>query len=77
MPQVVTSLLAGIALLSTLQSSLLRSLQDAPFRQGAILTLLCSASGLSLAGISAPVWGLLAGVITLWLHPQWKQPVKP
>ena len=76
MPQVVTSLLAGIALLSTLQSSLLRSLQDAPFRQGAILTLLCSASGLSLAGISAPVWGLLAGVITLWLHPQWKQPVK-
>ena len=77
MPQVVTSLLAGIALLSTLQSSLLRSLQDAPYRQGAILTLLCSASGLSLAGISAPVWGLLAGVITLWLHPQWKQPVKP
>ena len=77
MPQVVTSLLAGIALLSTLQSSLLHSLQDAPYRQGAILTLLCSASGLSLAGISAPVWGLLAGVITLWLHPQWKQPVKP
>lgn len=76
MPLVVTSLLAGLALLSTLQSSLLRSLQDAPFRQGAILTLLCSASGLSLVGISAPVWGLLVGMVTLWLHPQWKQPVK-
>ena len=57
MPPVVTSLLAGIALLSTLQSSLLRSLEDAPFRQGALLTFLCSASGLSLMGISAPVWG--------------------
>ena len=76
MPLVVTSLLAGLALLSTLQSSLLRSLQDAPFRQGAMLTLLCSASGLSLVGISAPVWGLLVGMVTLWLHPQWKQPVK-
>ena len=76
MPLVVTSLLAGLALLSPLQSSLLRSLQDAPFRQGAMLTLLCSASGLSLVGISAPVWGLLVGMVTLWLHPQWKQPVK-
>ena len=76
MPLVVTSLLAGLALLSTLQSSLLRSLHDAPYRQGAMLTLLCSASGLSLVGISAPVWGLLVGMVTLWLHPQWKQPVK-
>lgn len=81
MPPVVTSLLAGIALLSTLQSSLFRSLEDAPFRQGALLTFLCSASGLSLMGISAPVWGLLAGMVTVWLHPrlhpQWKQPVEP
>ncbi|OFI34249.1 benzoate/H(+) symporter BenE family transporter [Alteromonas lipolytica] len=76
MPAVVTSLLAGIALLSTLQNSLLRSLADEPFRQGALLTLLCSASGLSLAGISAPVWGLLAGLVTLWLHPHWKQLAK-
>lgn len=76
MPPVVTSLLAGIALLSTLQNSLLRSLEDAPFRQGAILTLLCSASGLNLIGISAPVWGLLAGLVTLWLHPHWKPAAK-
>lgn len=72
MPPVVTKLLAGIALLSTLQSSLLRSVEDAHFRQSALLTLLCSASGITLAGISAPVWGLLLGIITLMLHPNWR-----
>ncbi|MDC8829987.1 benzoate/H(+) symporter BenE family transporter [Alteromonas gilva] len=74
MPAVVTSLLAGIALLSTLQSSLLRGFEDPPLRQSALLTLLCSASGLTLLGISAPVWGLLIGIITLWLHPHWQTP---
>ncbi|NVK54512.1 MAG: benzoate/H(+) symporter BenE family transporter [Alteromonadaceae bacterium] len=74
MPPVVTSLLAGIALLSTLQSSLLRGLQDPPLRQSALLTLLCSASGLTLIGISAPVWGLLVGMITMWIHTRCKQP---
>ena len=75
MPTVVTQLLAGIALLATLQSSLLRALEETHYRQAALLTMLCSASGLTMLGISAPVWGLLLGVVTLGFTSGWKRQV--
>lgn len=69
MPPIITKLLAGIALLATLQSSLLRCMQETPLRQSALLTMLCSASGITLIGISAPVWGLVIGVLALLIQP--------
>ncbi|TPV57839.1 benzoate/H(+) symporter BenE family transporter [Aestuariibacter sp. GS-14] len=75
MPIVVTHLLAGIALFATLQSSLLRALEEAHYRQSALMTMLCSASGLTVLGMSAPVWGLLLGVVTLVVANSWKQPM--
>ncbi|MCP3865862.1 MAG: benzoate transporter, partial [Aestuariibacter sp.] len=45
------------------------------YRQAALLTLLCSASGLTMLGISAPVWGLLLGVVTLGFTSGWKRQV--
>lgn len=76
MPSVVTHLLAGIALFATLQSSLLRAMEETHYRQAALLTMLCSASGLTVLGISAPVWGLLLGVITLGVSSGWKRQLK-
>lgn len=76
MPAVVTHLLAGIALFATLQSSLLRAMEETHYRQAALLTMLCSASGLTVLGISAPVWGLLLGVITLGVSSGWKRQLK-
>ncbi len=76
MPAIVTHLLAGIALFATLQSSLLRAMEEAHYRQAALLTMLCSASGLTVLGISAPVWGLLLGVITLGVSSGWKRQLK-
>jgi benzoate membrane transport protein len=68
MPSVITHLLAGLALLATLQGSLEKSMADPRHRQAAILTLLCSASGIIIAGISAPVWGLSLGLLMLLLQ---------
>ena len=67
MPPVVVHLLAGLALLATLQASLLRSMENHDHRKAALLTLLCSASGITVAQLGAPVWGLLTGLCVLGL----------
>ena len=67
LPAVVVHLLAGLALLATLQASLLRSMESHDHRKAALLTLLCSASGITVAQLGAPVWGLLTGLCVLGL----------
>ena len=66
MPAIVMHLLAGLALLATLESALTRALEPKVTRHAALMTFLCSASGLTLASITAPVWGLALGVIVLF-----------
>lgn len=63
MPPVVVHLLAGLALLNTLQHAVTGALAEPACRQPALVTLLCSASGITLAQLTAPVWGLLLGLI--------------
>ncbi len=55
--------LAGLALLSTIATSLYTALADGSAREAAIITFVVTASGLSLFGIGAAFWGLLAGVV--------------
>jgi hypothetical protein len=38
------------------------ALADAPEREAAVLTLVVAASGVTIAGISAPFWGLVTGL---------------
>ena len=73
MPEVIVHLLAGLALVATLQSALVRSMDNHAVRHPALLTLVCTASGMSLFQLGAPVWGLalglaLLGVATLQQH---------
>lgn len=67
MPEVIVHLLAGLALLATLQASLLKSMEEHEHRKAAIVTLLCTASGVSVMQLGAPVWGLLLGLVVLGL----------
>ena len=53
--------LAGLALLSTIANSLHTAVADASSREAAVITFVVTASGLSLFGIGAAFWGLLAG----------------
>lgn len=63
MPSELTQMLAGFALLGIIQRSLHLAIKDENTREGALITLLITASGISFIGINAPVWGLLAGYI--------------
>ena len=61
--------IAGIALFGTLGNSLATALHAVDEREAALVTFLVTASGLSLLGIGAAFWGLVAGVIVrLVLH---------
>jgi benzoate membrane transport protein len=55
--------LAGLALLSTIANSLYTAVADSGTREAAVITFVVTASGLSLFGIGAAFWGLVAGVI--------------
>ncbi|WP_028918086.1 benzoate/H(+) symporter BenE family transporter [Pseudoxanthomonas sp. J35] len=69
-PQALVLAIAGIALIGTLGSSLATALHDAHERDAALVTFLVTASGLSLLGVGAAFWGLVAGVIVrLVLRP--------
>ena len=61
--------IAGIALFGTLGNSLATALHAVDEREAALVTFLVTVSGLSLLGIGAAFWGLVAGVIVrLVLH---------
>lgn len=55
--------LAGLALLSTIANSLYTAVSDDSLREAAIITFVVTASGISLFGIGAAFWGLVAGGI--------------
>ncbi|MEW9799589.1 benzoate/H(+) symporter BenE family transporter [Alteromonas sp. CYL-A6] len=65
LPGVIVHLLAGLALIATLHGALAKAMEPPSTRTAATLTILCCASGMSFAGLSAPVWGLLVGLLAL------------
>ena len=64
---------AGLALLSTIGTSVKVALDTEHYREAGIITILVSASGMSLFGIGAAFWGLVIGIAsTVVLN--WKKP---
>jgi benzoate membrane transport protein len=61
-PPVLVQAVAGLALLGALAGALATATADARYREAATVTLVVSASGITAAGISAPFWGLAAGL---------------
>ncbi|NMH59297.1 benzoate/H(+) symporter BenE family transporter [Alteromonas ponticola] len=69
LPQLIIHLLAGLALIGTLQASLVKMINDEHHRHAGTLTFLCSGSGLTMIGLGSPVWGLmLGGLIVAFTH---------
>ncbi|MDX6714278.1 MAG: benzoate rane transport protein [Baekduia sp.] len=67
-PPVLIEAVAGLALLGTLGAALRAATADDDQREAAMITFVVSASGITVIGISAPFWGLLAGLAFLGLH---------
>jgi len=64
-PPVLIEAVAGLALLGTLGSALRAATEDDERREAAIVTFAVTASGVTALGISAPFWGLIAGLVLL------------
>lgn len=68
-PPVLVQAVAGLALLAPLASALVAALGKTRGREAAIVTFVVAASGVSIAGVGAAFWGLLAGgVLTALLR---------
>lgn len=63
LPQALLAAMAGVALLGTLSGSLIGAFEEPTERDAALLTFLCTASGLTLFGIGSAFWGLVVGVL--------------
>ncbi|MEU1423595.1 benzoate/H(+) symporter BenE family transporter [Kitasatospora sp. NPDC005751] len=64
LPKELIAVIAGVALLASLQGSLAAAVADEGGRDAAVVTFLASASGMSLLGIGSAFWGLLLGLGT-------------
>ncbi len=62
-PKELVLAIAGLALLGTIGNSLKVALDEEAQREPALITILVSASGISLFGIGAAFWGLIAGIL--------------
>lgn len=67
LPEALVLTVAGLALFATIASSLKAAMQDDIEREPALITFLVTASGVTLFGIGAALWGLFAGVLALML----------
>ncbi len=75
-PSELVLAIAGLALLSTIGNSLKIALDEETQREPALITILVSASGITLLGIGAAFWGLIAGVLaSLVLNWRKKEPL--
>lgn len=67
-PPLLIEAVAGLALFGALGGALSAAAADAERREAAIVTFVVSASSITVAGISAPFWGLVAGLAYLGLQ---------
>ncbi len=67
-PKELVAAIAGLALLGTIAGGLASALQDDKHRDAAIITFLVTLSGVTLAGIGAAFWGVVAGSLALFVQ---------
>lgn len=66
-PSALVLSIAALALLGSIGSGLTQAMQMPREREAALITFMVTASGLTLFGIGSALWGLVAGVLTLWI----------
>lgn len=63
LPNLLLAVLAGLALLPVIGSSMHEALAETDYRDAGLVTLLVTISGVSAWNLGAPFWGLVAGVV--------------
>ena len=72
-PKELVLAVAGFALLGTIGTGLATAMKDEGSREAALITFLITLSGLSLWGLGAAFWGVVAGVGVLALQHSWRR----
>jgi benzoate membrane transport protein len=72
-PRALVVGVAGLALVGTIAGALAAALAVERHRDAALITFLVTLSGLTLAGIGAPFWGVVAGALALAVQ-HWRAP---
>lgn len=63
-PNELIVVITGLALFGSISSSLTSAMQEDTKKEAALITFLFTLSGISIAGVGAPFWGLIAGIAT-------------
>lgn len=63
-PSELIVVITGLALFGSIGSSLTSAMQEAEKKEAALITFLVTLSGISIAGVGSPFWGLIAGIVT-------------
>lgn len=71
-PKELVLAVAGFALLGTIGNALAMATKDEVQREPALITFLVTASGLSLWGVGAAFWGVVAGLVALLVR-RWRR----
>jgi benzoate membrane transport protein len=74
-PRELVVAIAGLALVGTIGNGLATAAKDETEREAAIVTFLVTASGLTLWGVGAAFWGLVAGLMVRAVI-SWRRPAR-
>jgi len=66
-PSALIVVITGLALMGSISSSLSSAMKDDEKKDAALITFLVTISGISIAGVGAPFWGLIIGIITNYI----------
>jgi benzoate membrane transport protein len=74
-PKELVLAVAGLALLGTIGAGLATAMKDETQREPALITFVVTASGLTLWGVGAAFWGVVAGALALAVQ-RWRVPAR-
>jgi benzoate membrane transport protein len=72
-PKELVVAIAGLALLGTIGSGLAAAVKEESHREAALITFLVTLSGAVIAGVGSAFWGVVAGVIALFVQQYGQQ----
>lgn len=77
-PAELVTILAGLALLGTINASIVSAVKDEENREAALLTFVATASGMSFLGLASAFWGIVIGMAAaLFFNPKLRAGIKP
>ena len=77
-PAELVAILAGLALMSSINGNIVLAVEDKENREAALLTFIATASGMSFLGLASAFWGIVIGMAAaLLFNPQLRAGFRP